>query len=235
MVRNPFKIYEFSEVSNSSGLRRDHAILDLGCGKGHWTISLARHCRSAIGVDTSERKIAQARNFLRRSRLKDRVCFLCTRLEEAGLPAASLDRVFSFCVLEHVEDLRAVLIEVFKLLKPGGQIHASVDSLASFENEALVAKHKRGHSVVRYFTEASLRRELREVGFEVMAIYPILKNEFAKQEFEKRIHGSYKRGLISRLGLCQEFRKGDLLSEDRDGIMLVARAQRPNDTSEAIA
>jgi ubiquinone/menaquinone biosynthesis C-methylase UbiE len=227
MHPNPFKIYEFIEVVSGSRLKQEHSILDLGCGKGHWTLSLARRCHMAIGVDTSESQIAVARRFARHSPAKDRVQFLCTRLEEANLPATSLDRVFSFCVLEHILNLDRVLAEAVRLLKPGGELHVSVDSLANVKDRPLLAKHKCDHLVVQYFTEDSLQRQLQAAGLEVFEIYPILTSEFARQEFEKRIRRGYKHGLVKRILLYRRFRDEDRHSRSREGIMLVGRARRP--------
>lgn len=227
MIKSPFKIYEFLEVLSASELKREHSILDLGCGTGHWTLSLARQCQEAVGIDISESNIRFARNFVRNSHLKHRVQFLCTTLEQAGFSPGSFDRIFSFCVLEHIKNPEKVLAEVFRILKPGGQLHISVDSLANIRDKALLNKHKQEYSVYRYFTEASLRQQLTAVGFEVMGIYPILKGNFARQEFEKRIQARYKRTLVARIRLYKRFQREDRRSKGQEGVMLIGRARRP--------
>lgn len=227
MVSNPFKIYEFRQVTVPSGLERRHSILDLGCGKGHWTLLLAKHCRRAIGIDTSKNKIGVARRFARRSLVRDRVKFICSTLEGAHLEASSLDRIFSFCVLEHIPNLHDVLGEIHRLLKPGGQLHVSVDSLASIKDEALLRKHAHESYVVQYFTEETLRQQLKAAGFEILEITPILTGEVAQREFERRIKGSYKKGLVERLRLYRQFHAEDRCSASKEGVILIARAQRP--------
>lgn len=227
MVQNPFKIYEFLEVVSTSELKREHSILDLGCGKGHWTLLLASRCHKAIGVDISEDEIVTARKFVRNSHLRHHVQFLCTRLEETRFSPACFDRIFSFCVLEHIKNLEEVLTEVFRILKPGGQFHVSVDSLATIKNKALLNKHKQDNLVFRYFTKASLHQQLSAIGFEVMRIYPILKGDFARQEFEKRICTGYKKSLVARIRLCRRFHQEDRRSKIHEGIMLIGRARRP--------
>lgn len=226
MVSNPFKVYEFQEVVAGSELKQKDSILDLGCGKGHWTLLLAGRCGRAIGVDMSKDKIAVARRFARNSLLKNRIQFFCTRFEEADFPLASIDHVFSFCVLEHIENLEEVLTEAFRILRPAGQLHVSVDSLANIKDETLRDKHKRDHSVTQYFTETSLRQRLEMTGFEVMNIHPILKGDFARQEFEKRIKGGCKKNLVARLHFYRRFRQEDRKSESHEGIMLIGHARR---------
>lgn len=227
MIANPFKIYEYEVVTEAVRLKPTHTILDLGCGKGHWTIMLARRCYAAIGVDTSQQAIAFARRFLRHSPLRRRVQFLATRLEEAALSPSSLDVAFSFCVLEHIDNLEEVLSALVRLLKPGGEFHCSVDALSSIKDEALLRKHRADHHVVRYFTEESLRQALEGSGLEVMEVRPILTGELARQEFEKRIRYGYKQNLLSRLQLVRAFREHDRTSGQSEGIMLVGRARRP--------
>src|SRR5262249_31387976 len=145
MLRNPFKIHEYVEVVSGANLTPDHVALDLGCGKGFQTQILARTCRRVLGLDVSPAKIAEAPRVLRGSCVERKVDFVAGKVEEAGLSASSLDRVLSFCVLEHIANLDEVLRELARLLKPGGELHASVDALASIRDPELLARHRRDH------------------------------------------------------------------------------------------
>jgi ubiquinone/menaquinone biosynthesis C-methylase UbiE len=227
MMRNPFKIYDFIEVSSRSGLKRDHSIVDLGCGKGHWTLLLAERCRQAVGIEPSSQSLRIARRFRRHSRAKERVKFLQSTLETANLRPESADRVYSFCVLEHITNLDRVLEEVYCLLKPVGELHISVDSLGNIQDPSLTEKHRRDHQVHQYFTPKSLRKQLEAARLEVIEIYPIMTGEIAQREFRKRIQGNYKHNLFGRLLLYRKFRQEDRLNRGRSGIMLIARARRP--------
>lgn len=239
MFPNPIKLYEFVEVTKSSELHRDHVILDLGCGKGHWTMALAQKCAQATGVDASERQIEVARRFIRNSDLNNRIIFQHGRLEELNLPANRYDKVYSFCVLEHIPNIEVVLREVARILKPGGEMHVSVDSLATISNQNILQKHKRTYSVYQYFSRESLQLQFEKTGFETLEIYPILKGLYAKREFTKRIcgrfqspllkrvFGNYKYSLLRRFWVLHRFRREDrILNETQKGIMLVGRARR---------
>lgn len=153
MCPNPIKTYEYLQVTQGVGIRRDDRILDVGCGKGHWTADLAMRAAEAVGVDTSERKVAFARKSIRFSGLRRTLTFLCGRLEDLGFPSDHFDHVFSFCVLEHVPDLAGLLVEARRVLKPGGSLHVSADSLATIRDPGIVEKHRRDHGVVEYFSE----------------------------------------------------------------------------------
>lgn len=227
MRPNPFKIYEFYEVTSKANLRKEHSVIDLGCGKGYWTLLLAEKCKYAVGVDPSADSIRFAREFVR-GKLKERVHFVPAMLEDSYLPADTYDRIFSFCVLEHIVDLQATLKSAFSLLKPGGEMHVSVDSLANIQDGSLLDKHKQEHAVFQYFTTASIRDNLEKVGFEVMQIYPIMTSDFAREQFEERILGNYKFGFWRRMQVYRKFQLEDLHSANENGMVLIVRARRPN-------
>jgi 2-polyprenyl-3-methyl-5-hydroxy-6-metoxy-1,4-benzoquinol methylase len=228
MRPNPFKVYEFFEVTRASRLKSHHSILDLGCGKGYWTLLLASQCQNAVGIDPSAGEIEYAKKFLRHGRMAQRVQFMSTLLEEANLPPKSFDRIFSFCVLEHITNLETVLAEAHSLLKPDGEIRATVDSLGTITNPDLIAKHQREHFVHQYFTPSSLRKILETTGFEVVQLYPIMTSTFARQEFEKRILGNYKYGLLKQLLVYRRLQQEDRRTAAGSGVMLLVRARRSN-------
>lgn len=193
-----------------------------------FNFGISSSVQKIIGLDISKDAIRTARRFIRNSYLKYRVKFLCMRIEEAFLPFASFDMVFSFSVLEHIDNLRDVLKEIFRILKPKGQFHISVDSLATIKDENLLSKHKHDHLVIQYFTEDSLRRQLEAVGFEVIDIYPILIGEFARKEFEKGIfYGKWSKNLLDQILLFQKFLREDKKLKGREGLILIGRACRP--------
>ncbi len=85
-------------------------------------------------------------------------------------PDASFDRVICSEVLEHIADDSAALAELWRVLRPGGAMAATVPAwlpekvcwaLSEEYHAPFVAG---GH--VRIFTEGELRRKLRAAGFE---------------------------------------------------------------------
>lgn len=228
MLRSPFKIHEFHQVISGARLRAEHVVFDLGCGKGFQTQLVALGCKRVVGLDVGEKQIAAAKQFLENSCVEDKVEFICSKLEEAHLPSSTFDRVISFCVLEHVPNLNQVLAELVRVLKPGGELHASVDALTSIKDQALIARHKKDHYVVQYFNPTTLREQLEASGLEVLEIFPILTGEFAMKKFEERIESrDYSPNSLQRIRLYNRLRKDDLHPNGEEGIMLVVRARRP--------
>jgi len=108
-------------------------VLDLGCGAGRDVYVLAQLTGpdgSVTGVDMTEEQLAVARRYQTHHAHADcgAVDFRLgniERLDELDLPAASFDTVVSNCVINLCEDKSAVLREVFRLLKPGGEFYFS--------------------------------------------------------------------------------------------------------------
>lgn len=98
-------------------------VLEVGCGTGAQTTTLARNSPDAqiVAVDRSETSIARARDRVARARLAN-VQFHLADLFELPFETHSFDDVFVCFVLEHLEDPAAALRVLRSLLKPGGTI-----------------------------------------------------------------------------------------------------------------
>lgn len=100
------------------------AILDLGCGPGHWTVRLGSHYRTlAIGLDLAAGMLAEAQH-----RHLDRGYWLCADAARLPLAGASLDLVFSNLALQWCPDLAQAFSELHRVLAPGGM--ALINTLA---------------------------------------------------------------------------------------------------------
>ncbi|MBN1304036.1 MAG: class I SAM-dependent methyltransferase [Anaerolineales bacterium] len=222
------KIYEYMEVTRGVTLTKDFTVIDLGCGQGIWTMELAKKCGKTIGVDVLEDAVKTARQYIRNSTRRKRLEFFNGSLDSLGIRDASIDHIFSFCVLEHIQDLENTLNSSQRLLRSGGGLHVSVDALETITDKALKAKHKLDHKVVQYFSAESLKERLENAGFNVQRVFPILTGSVAMKEFKKRIEeSSYGYGWFERKLLVQKFFKEDRQGELKKGIMIVAHATRP--------
>jgi len=92
-------------------------VLDLGCGYGWHCKYAAEHgAKSVLGLDASEKMLAEAR----RRNAHDRICYRHCSLQDYEYPAAAFDLVISNLVLHYVEDLDSVYRHVYETLRPGG-------------------------------------------------------------------------------------------------------------------
>ena len=111
-------------------------VLDLGCGTGRDAYMAAYQTGSdghVIGVDMTDEQLEVATSHLERQMarfgfLRPNVEFRKGYIEDlgaAGVKDESVDVVISNCVINLSPDKRAVFSEIFRVLKPGGELFFS--------------------------------------------------------------------------------------------------------------
>ena len=93
--------------------------VDLGCGTGVHSALLAQHFTEVLAVDLSEPMLAYASRHRPRSNVRYEHRDLA---EVTPYRDGQFDFVFSAYTLHHVPDLELALIEVRRLVRPGGQL-----------------------------------------------------------------------------------------------------------------
>ncbi len=225
---NPLKTHEFVELTAGVLLHRGQKALDLGCGRGIQTQLVARRGVQAIGVDISPSVIARANEELAPSRVRPNVRFIAGELTSLDLSASSFDAIFSFCVLEHIADLDRVLNELHRLLRPGGVLHATVDSLSTITDPKLLETHRTLYAVHRYFTPETLRAALKRNAFDVVEMRHILTSDNARDQLAGELLGKSPiwPAKTRRRGY-RVLRSAERAKRDSDsGLMILVRARR---------
>ncbi len=110
-------------------------VLDLGCGTGRDSYLLSHFVGEkgmVYGIDMTENQISVAKKYIDRQTkayayASPNVRFIHDEIEsmEKHIEADSLDVVVSNCVINLVEDKSAVLAQVYRLLKEGGEFYFS--------------------------------------------------------------------------------------------------------------
>jgi ubiquinone/menaquinone biosynthesis C-methylase UbiE len=106
------------------GNLKDKTVLELGCGNGHLgTRFVAQNPKHVIMLDISKYNLMHAAGKCRDARVK----FVEQDATQPwGIEATSVDVVYSNMMLNEVEASQAVIREVFKALKNGGEFIFSV-------------------------------------------------------------------------------------------------------------
>ena len=106
------------------GEKADERILDVGCGTGALTLSVAAHAPSTsiVGVDRSTPYV----DFARAHFAGDRIRFEEGDALALPFPEASFDRTLSLLILNFVPDPPKALAEMRRVTRPGGTVAAAV-------------------------------------------------------------------------------------------------------------
>ncbi len=149
-------------------------VLDIGCGLGGASITLARdHQARVCAIDIDAGVLERANELVGKSNLHQQVQLL--HFDPGPLPFAdqSYDVVYLTAVSCHIEDLGPFLAEIKRIIRPGGCLLGAEWFKAS-ENDA----YRQWDDMLRdrglnfYFVSLDgLRQAFTEVGFDAVALH----------------------------------------------------------------
>ena len=155
-------------------VRPGERVLDLGCGAGRFVAALAAAGADPVGVEVAEAALERARRVAPGADLR-----LVEPDGSLPLEHRSVDVVWCSEVLEHVADLGQVLLEVRRVLRPGGRLVATVPFHGRLQGAAIALTRFEAHfdplgQHLRFFTRRSFAATLSLAGFVDVDVRPWL-------------------------------------------------------------
>lgn len=104
------------------GLKRNMRVLDVGSGTGHRAKILARFVRNGevVGIDRSEKLLSEAQLNLKLKNLIFKKIDFQSFSQLSGI--GKFDFVYVRLVIQHLKDPESVLLNLKRIMKPGGII-----------------------------------------------------------------------------------------------------------------
>ena len=129
------------DFSSYSGLK----LLEVGCGAGIDLVHFARAGAKATGIDLSATAIALARQNLEQNGLSAELSVM--NGEAMQFPDNTFDVVYAHGVLQYTANARQMISEIYRVLRPGGELIVMVYNRNSWLN------------LMRQVTKVSLEHE----------------------------------------------------------------------------
>jgi 2-polyprenyl-6-hydroxyphenyl methylase / 3-demethylubiquinone-9 3-methyltransferase len=162
-------------------------VIDIGCGGGILSESMARKGAEVTGIDLSKKALKVADLHSLESGISVRYQHIAAE-EMAAQEAGQYDVVTCMEMLEHVPDPAAIVKAAATLVKPGGHVFFSTINrnvksylFAVVGAEYLLRMLPKGtHDYAKFITPAELSQFVREAGLQVDALKGMSYNPLTK-------------------------------------------------------
>lgn len=180
---NPLRLDWINAKAAISGKK----VLDVGCGGGILSESMARIGANVKGIDLADKALKIAHLHSLESGIK--IDYECIAVEAlAAREPASYDVVTCMEMLEHVPDPASIIQACATLVKPGGYVFFSTINRnpkaylqAIIGAEYLLRLLAKGtHDYAKFITPAELGRYVREAGLDLLSMKGLTYNPLTK-------------------------------------------------------
>ena len=174
-------------------LNAEDTMLEIGCGTGIATITLADYVKKITAIDISEEMMLQAAEKAKENG-KENITFQQKDLMELCAEPESYDVVAAYNVLLYMKNQDKVLEKIYEILKPGGIFLSATDCLGRNLSKDSVRKFWKSKlhlmPYVSFDTPVGLMRKIQRKGFLVIEIVNLHKNPpnifIVAQKIEKK-------------------------------------------------
>ena len=154
----------FDLLATRRSLRRDAAVLDLGCGLGQYLKAAAQRVDTVVGIDLSVAQLVLARKHLAESGYAP--LLLAAEAERLPLRSETFTAATAADTIEHLDNPPSALAEVKRVLAPGGGFFLSTPNRFSLTPEPHVGIWGLGywpHGLAARYAQRKLGRSYEDI------------------------------------------------------------------------
>lgn len=187
------------------GLGVTSRVLDVGCGTGRFSISIARQFRCAVvGIDPLPSMLAKAKE-----KCSTEIAWLLARAEAIPVADDAFDACLASQVIHHFQDKHQAFAEMHRVLQHGGRLGIRYSSHVQLQT---ILDYRFFPSALRIDLErlpdiGAVRGLMRTVGFSVVEEHAVHQQLFeSAEEYLEKLRNKYASvlSLISE----EEYQKG---------------------------
>jgi len=175
LVELPFNKTAIAQMISMTGDVSGKRVLDYGGGAGIMAILYAKAGAEIVLVDAEVNALRTARFFARREGVEEKIRVIHSETFPPELREESFDIVIAKDIIEHIRDGQEFLLDLSCSQQQGAILLLSTQSSFSLNYllEGTYQKYWRGNSAwcgwdpthLRFYTPASLRRQLEKAGY----------------------------------------------------------------------
>lgn len=146
------------------GIPKDAKVLDLACGNGYGAFLISEYTSdNVIGGDLDKTVIEGCKNQFQRKNLIYKV------MDATNIPYKEqfFDCVVSFETIEHTKEYESVLLEFYRVLKPGGKLFLSTPNIKINSPEGII----RNKYHTQEFNYSELKKIIKRLNFKTIDFY----------------------------------------------------------------
>lgn len=171
-------------LAENLGIKKNHLILDAGCGQGFVSAYLARKCGCKIvGITIVPFEIDKARILAKKLEVSQNAEYYLMDYSKTNFEDNKFDAVYAIESFVHSPEATATLREFFRILKPGGKL-AIFDYTISADKEFTNYEQKMWNLIVERTAMGSIKNMrhgsfanlLKKQGFECVTQKDVSQN-----------------------------------------------------------